>query len=675
MSNTENPLILEIEALKLGFLTTTDKLIKDIQRHDKIMARADKRQKQDYDELQLKLIELDDMNKHLEERIEERTRDLIEASARAEEATKAKSEFLANMSHEIRTPMNAIIGMSYLALQTSLNEKQRNYISKVHQAGENLLGIINDILDFSKIEAGKISMESIDFRLEEVLDNFSTIIGMKIEEKGLGLRFDIAPEVQTALIGDPLRLGQIFLNLGSNAVKFTEQGEITLGIEKITENEEGIMLHFWVQDTGIGMTPEQCGKMFQSFSQADASTTRKYGGTGLGLAISKNLAEQMNGKMWVESEAGKGSIFHFHAQFGVQENPSAYTSQHERMNSSTETLSQLQGARVLLVEDNAMNQELAIELLKQVGIHVVIANHGQEALDIINKDNDFDGVLMDCQMPVMDGYTATRRLRENPLFNTLPILAMTANATDSDKASVLEAGMNDHISKPIVPRHLYQTLANWLTTHRTRTAFVEENESSADQNTLILSYPQCMNVEQALVYLNHSENLLHRSLLRFYTDYQQGLIDLSELLHTEQHEAAIRHAHMLKGLSATLAMPEISTHFALIEKQLIDKASTKGIFVPEALMIDYQVMMQELKLFCTQYTQAQNNNVTQNTLPWEAVKQTLIDLFNDASGESFTYFEQYQPIIAAELKATDFEALQQAVDNFDFEQALMIISQ
>ena len=675
MSNIENPLILEIEALKLGFLTTTDKLIKDIQRHDKIMARSDKRQKQDYDELQLKLIELDDMNKHLEERIEERTRDLIEASARAEEATKAKSEFLANMSHEIRTPMNAIIGMSYLALQTSLDEKQRNYISKVHQAGENLLGIINDILDFSKIEAGKISMESIDFRLEEVLDNFSTIIGMKIEEKGLGLRFNIAPEVQTALIGDPLRLGQIFLNLGSNAVKFTEQGEITLGIEKIAESEEGIMLHFWVQDTGIGMTPEQCGKMFQSFSQADASTTRKYGGTGLGLAISKNLAEQMNGKMWVESEAGKGSIFHFHAQFSVQENPSAYTSQHERMNSSTETLSQLQGARVLLVEDNAMNQELAIELLKQVGIHVVIANHGQEALDIINKDSDFDGVLMDCQMPVMDGYTATRRLRENPLFNTLPILAMTANATDSDKASVLEAGMNDHISKPIVPRHLYQTLANWLTTHRTRTAFVEENESSANQNTPMLSYPQCMNVEQALVYLNHSENLLHRSLLRFYTDYQQGLTDLSELLHTEQHEAAIRHAHMLKGLSATLAMPEISTHFALIEKQLIDKTSTKDIFVSEALMIDYQVMMQELKLFCTQYTQAQNNNATQNTLPWEAVKQALIELFNDASGESFTYFEQYQPIIAAELKATDFEALQQAVDNFDFEQALMIISQ
>ena len=218
---------------------------------------------------------------------------MLRAKEIAEEATKTKSDFLANMSHEIRTPMNAIIGMSHLALQTTLDKKQRNYIEKVHRSGENLLGIINDILDFSKIEAGKMSMEHIDFRLEDVMEHLANLTGMKTEDKGLELLFQSAPDVPTALVGDPLRLGQVLINLGNNAVKFTEKGEIVVGIEKIADHDQQVELHFWVRDTGIGMTPEQCGKMFQSFSQADASTTRKYGGTGLGLAISKNLVELM----------------------------------------------------------------------------------------------------------------------------------------------------------------------------------------------------------------------------------------------------------------------------------------------------------------------------------------------------------------------------------------------
>ncbi len=529
---------------------------------------------------------------------------MADARRAAEEATKAKGDFLANMSHEIRTPMNAIIGMSHLALQTPLDKKQRNYIEKVHRSGTNLLGIINDILDFSKIEAGKMSMESIDFRLEDVMDNLSNLMTLKTEDKGLELLFNTAPDVPTALVGDSLRLGQILINLGNNAVKFTEHGEIVVGIEKVSEDEQGAELHFWVKDSGIGMTPEQCGKMFQSFSQADASTTRKYGGTGLGLAISKNLVELMQGRIWVESEAGKGSTFHFHARFGVQKNPQARrefqtdalqglralvvddnamareilcamasalglavdvaidgaqalsilldadaiaqpfdlvlmdwkmpvmdgietarqlqasamakippvimvtghgrdeasqvaqergvalktaltkpitaaslldavcealnigfvddAQASEKTDTLTDAMSKLAGLKVLLVEDNDMNQELAMELLGNAGMQVVLAKHGQEALDILADDPVFDGVLMDCQMPVMDGYTATRAIRRNPTFEHLPIIAMTANAMAGDREKVLSAGMWDHIAKPLNVGEMFATIARWI---------------------------------------------------------------------------------------------------------------------------------------------------------------------------------------------------------------------
>ena len=411
--------------------------------------------------------ELRKYQEHLEDLVQERTTALSIAKEMAEAASRSKSLFLANMSHEVRTPMNGILGMIELVIRRIEDPLQKKQLQKAQVSAQNLLRIINDILDISKIEAERMTLEKMRFTLDDVLDHLTSLISQKALNKGLDLHMEIPAELgNCGLIGDSLRLEQILLNLVSNAVKFTEKGCVTLHVLMVEETDSERLLRFEVRDTGIGISAEDQKRLFTAFEQADGSMTRKYGGTGLGLAISKRLAQMMGGTMGVESAVGQGSTF----WFTVRLDKAVDTVLQETLNATESPESLLRrkfsGTRVLLVEDEPINQEVSRHLLEEVGLQVDLAQDGLQALEMAGQ-NRYALIMMDIQMPNLNGIDATRAIRLLPKHGDVPILAMTANAYDEDRKACIAAGMNDHISKPVAPEALFKTLLKWMEVQKT----------------------------------------------------------------------------------------------------------------------------------------------------------------------------------------------------------------
>jgi two-component system sensor histidine kinase/response regulator len=729
----------------------------------------------------------------------EQTDQLREAKEAAESATRTKSMFLANMSHEIRTPMNAVIGLAYLALKTELSAKQRDYLNKIHQAGTSLLGLINDILDASKMEAHQLKLEDIAFNLDDVLANLSMMSSQQANEKGLELLFDVAPDIPRNLMGDPLRLGQILINLVSNAIKFTEKGHVYLQVRQQALDGDQLALQFTIRDTGIGMTQAQADRLFQAFTQADGSITRRFGGTGLGLTIARHLVEQMGGSIEVVSEPDVGSEFHFVIYLAINQNvnekrrliPSAINGlrilvvddnavacdillaalqqlpvqaeavttadlalarlkqaelagkpfhllmtdwqmptmdgialaqqarelpkaprivlvtafSHDDIASDARAvgiesfmtkpisrsqvvdclmhlfsppqgetiatfehllLPQFQHVKVLLAEDNPINQQIAVEMMLACGIQADVANNGKEALSLLcdHAPDYYDLVFMDLQMPLMDGHEATLAIRADARFQPIPIIAMTAHVLAEERERCLNEGMNDHVAKPIDPQQFYKLLTHYLA-HK-----LSGNRAiSAPNNSPQLPPLDGLDRAHALARLNGNQTLYAQLLQQFCREQGATPAHIRDLLAQQQHAIAKPLAHGLKGVAANIGATMIAELAAQLERTLENSTDTA---TPLALT---QQLDQALRQLCHQIsTFVSQHHCCPHEQHHESLTNEMLAALKDAmrssDGSALDLFAKLEPALQQVIPMAELQQINHHLQAFDFDLAL-----